>query len=420
MSIDDTADGASGNLLSAIYNAFNCWVSGVRGVDPGRSHVQFSQTAHDTVMNSYFYLTKGMTSSSYGVESFNFFSDNLVSNNIYQDVASPQMTQLDTGTVRAFNFDVLDLYCENGTVCNSPSGSPFTTAGGPMGLTTTNHDPGVAWVLWEGNISPGFKPDIIHGSGGLQTFFRNNLYGWANGPVQARTPIQVFSYNRAENVVANVLGRPGIHNVYQSQVGSFTTTLSIYDLGYGNGLPNDALVAGSLLRWGNWDAVTNGTRWCGKTTDTNWAQYCAGKSEAPGNWDTGTSLYPNNVPTVGDTAAGQLPLPTSFAFASKPSWWPSGKAWPAIGPDVTGGNLLACTSGTYNGYLVTSSSQCAGGASAPALNGMVNSIPAMDCYLNTMSGPPDGSGGVLTFNAGSCYPTTQTTAPPQTLTAAIH
>ena len=33
----------------------------------------------------------------------------------------------------------------------------------------------------------------------------------------------------------------------------------------------------------------------------------------------------------------------------------------------------------------------------------VTSIPAQDCYLNTMDGPPDGTGGALKFDASQCY-----------------
>jgi hypothetical protein len=41
------------------------------------------------------------------------------------------------------------------------------------------------------------------------------------------------------------------------------------------------------------------------------------------------------------------------------------------------------------------------------MGGHINEIPAMACYLNTMGGPPTGTGGVLSFNAGNCYGQTQ-------------
>jgi hypothetical protein len=419
LSIDDRLD--TGNSSSVIVSFFNCandWETGVATFYPGRSHTQMADAAHITVMNNYRWGTKNALSSSYGDESY-LTSDNLVVNNIYQQVSSPQMTQLDTGTVRAYNYDILDLYCQNSSQCNSPSGAPNSTPGGPLGLTTTNHNPGVMDVLWEGNITPGYKSDDIHGSGAMSTYFRNQVYGWSAGSANANNDgfwnwaIQILSYNRALNLVGNIIGKPGFAKTYQGTDTTANTTGEIYDLGWGDGVANDPGVASTLLRWANWDAVTKATRFCGSSIDPDFsAATCNGLSEIP----TAIGAYQSAVPTLGDTAAGQGPLPTSFAFASKPSWWTSGKPWPPIGPDVSGGNLLVCTSGTYNGYLVTSSSQCAGGTSATALNGMVNSIPAMDCYLNMMKGPPDGSGPILSFNAASCY-SSVSPAPPSAVNA---
>jgi hypothetical protein len=34
---------------------------------------------------------------------------------------------------------------------------------------------------------------------------------------------------------------------------------------------------------------------------------------------------------------------------------------------------------------------------------MVTSLPAMDCYLNTMLGPPNGTGNPLAFDASTCF-----------------
>ena len=410
LTIDDRLDtGNSSSLNISFFNSANDWATGLATYLPGRSHIQLADAAHITIMNNYAWGTKNALSSSYGHESF-LTSDNLIVNNIYQQVSSPQMTQLDTGTVRAYNYDILDLFCQNGTQCNSPSGAPNTTPGGPLGLTTTNHNPGVMDVLWEGNITPGYKSDDVHGSGGMSTYFRNQVYGWSAGSANANNDgfwnwaFAALSYNRALSIVGNVIGKPGFASVYQGTDTTSNTTGEIYDLGWGDGVTNDTTapsVASTLLRWGNWDAKTNAVRWCGNSSDTGWSTTCSSTSEIP----TAIGTYQSAVPTLGDTGAGQSAMPASFAFSSKPSFIPAAKPWPLIGPDVTGGNLLVCTSGTYNGYLVVNNSQCAGGTSAMALGGMVNSIPAMDCYLNTMSGTPDGSGTTpnTNFNASSCY-----------------
>jgi hypothetical protein len=166
-----------------------------------------------------------------------------------------------------------------------------------------------------------------------------------------------------------VLGTSGFDNTY-SQV-SFNNSTSIFTIGAGNpgsspAVPDDPKVATTLMRWGNWDTVTNAVRWCGNSADPGWTTTCSSTSEVP----SGISPYPNPVPSNQN-------LPASFYMTSRPSWWPSAKAWPPIGPDVSGGNV----SGTA-GHAYT--------------------IPAQDCYTS-MGGPSDGSGSVLSFNADTCY-----------------
>ena len=39
----------------------------------------------------------------------------------------------------------------------------------------------------------------------------------------------------------------------------------------------------------------------------------------------------------------------------------------------------------------------------PVGGGLVASLPAMDCYLNVMKGPVNGTGGPLTFDSSACY-----------------
>jgi len=132
---------------------------------------------------------------------------------------------------------------------------------------------------------------------------------------------------------------------------------------------------------------------------------------------TTDTYYPNSVPTSGDTNSGQSRLPSSFYngvtgnFASCGtglSFWKNPTTgtcppYPAIGPDVSGGGLSVCSSGTYKYSVVANSSQCSGGTSQAANGGYAYANPAMLCYLNTMGGTPDGTGPVLTFNRASCY-----------------
>ena len=192
-----------------------------------------------------------------------------------------------------------------------------------------------------------FTADYFHGNTVFGTAFRNYLLGSDLGRIDNLIAFTLTSWNRYWNVVGNVLGSPGVTTAYTG------AHKAVYKLGWGYGnLPNDPLVETTLLRWGNYDTVNAATRWLA--------------SEVP----SGLSEYANAVPVTQS-------LPPSLYLSAAPSWWPASKPWPAIGPDVRGGNI-------------------------EGLGGHVYSIPARDCYVK-MGGPVDGSGGALTFNAASCY-----------------
>jgi hypothetical protein len=89
-------------------------------------------------------------------------------------------------------------------------------------------------------------------------------------------------------------------------------------------------------------------------------------------------------------------LPASFYLKAKPSWW-GVMPWPAIGPDVTGGDVASLVGHAY-------------------------STPAASCFLDVMGGSVDGSSGLLSFNANKCYTSATVTppAPPTNLTDTVN
>ena len=369
-------------------NAANCWVRGIRSLNGNRNHVWLLLATHITVQDSYFYGTKKAASKSYGVESFGT-TDNLIVNNVFHRISAPIMLGNNQGSVYAYNFSINNFI-------NLPT---F------LSMQVSEHDAGVLYNLFEGNIGAFFYGDIFHGTGGANTFFRNRWNGHeCTGGVCTMGgdfAIRLDSYNRAQNAIGNVLGTTGIHKSYENG-----SNPPIYWTGHGGTegavtVSSDPLVASTLLRWGNYDTVTGDVRWCGNSSDPGWSTACAGTSEVP----TGLSQYANVVPS-------STTLPPSFYYRSTPSWWPSGKTWPPIGPDVSSGNLGLCNGGTYPYNMATSSSFCTGGTfTASDAGGHANSNPAMDCYLNAMGGPPDGTGPALNFNASSCYSHSAVAAP---------
>lgn len=369
LSIDNSAVVTPGITF---FNAFNGWVKGVRDIDSQRAHIHVESSAHVSIVNSYFFLTQNSQSQSYGFECYGG-SDHLVENNIFQGVSGPFiLNSACSGTVLDYNFDINNYY---------------TGSAGYINAMSNLHAP-TNMILFEGNVGPQIYGDVFHGTSNFITVFRNYLIGnqsacWLSGSTFAtsvfgscnndQTPLQILSFQRFYNVVGNVLGQSGIQKTY---VG--TGSRSVYILGEGNSLKRDPNVARTLLRWANYDVVTGANRFCGDASHTGWSTTCGVASEVPTNLSGVQTPYSNPVPSFGDTAAGQAKMTASFYYSSAPAWWPAGKPWPAIGPDVTGGNISD-------------------------VGGHVYTIPAEDCFLNVMGGNPSGTAGPYRFDEGTCY-----------------
>jgi hypothetical protein len=384
----------AGSLSSGMFfsNAHNCWVMGVRSINntvsgaSANSHIALWLTTHSTVRDSYMYGSNP-ASGGYGTDAVSGAADNLFENNIYQHMASGMQTEGCNGCVFGYNYAV-DLYFGN-------SGSTWQIQ------DSDHHSVGDAFNLYEGNESPELEADTIHGTAWMLTDFRNYRSGHALNDEFCGTPgcmIQAtfayadLAFSRYFNVVGDVLGSTGYQTTYTTQSASASdcgsmskSSVSIFVLGYSDQggvnyspscldttftIPNDSLVAATLMRWGNYDTVTSAVRWCGNSSNPGWATTCSSTSEVP----TTAPVYPNPVPS-GTT------LPPSFYLSSKPAFWNSAIPWPSAGPDVSATGSLAVA----------------------GVGGHVYLDPAANCYLNVMGGAVDGSSGTLTFNPASCY-----------------
>jgi hypothetical protein len=426
MTIDGSADfGSSGSPQGqavGFNNAYQCWLSGVRTINGGARASGGGGLFFCQFENNYFYGNPANYGDNSGVM-INGGGGNLIVNNICEQV---HLCILNDGPddflVAAYNFSINQQ-----------------ASGDGMGIAIDTHSgPGNDFTLLEGNAVDKVIDDIDHGGHLNMTKFRNFIWGWescANGQCGSTTakatqvvPVVAGYATRYSAFIANVLGTPGYHNLLQD-VQAFGSG-TIYELGAGYGSqPADPLGTSTVLRWGNWDSVTNNVRWCGNSSNSGWLTTCLGLSEVPTNAPT----YPNSVPTRGDTGAGQTPLPASFIYSSKPSWFGS-TPWPPIGPDVSGGNVGQCAGtlnvpGKFNGLAALNAGQCAGsGINMSAWAGHVNAIPAMSCYFNVMGGNPDGTGAPLPFDAGACYGSSSSSgnpppgppAPPTQLIAVVN
>jgi hypothetical protein len=351
----DSSKNSSSDAGIELFNCSNCWVKGVRSMNSGRAHVQAQSSPRFTIRDSYFFLTQNSVSQSYGFECYGG-ADGLVENNIFHAVAAPEMINGNcSGTVVGYNFSINNYY----------------TGSSRYNISANNqHAAGIDFLLFEGNYGNSIYGDLFHGTHHFVTYFRNRWTGpqpacWSSGsPYTSATfasctnnlsPVVLQSFSRFFNLVGNVLGTSGVNTSYSS---------GVYDLGSGNAnssvsVKSDPNVATTLMRWGNYDSAT------AKVNFTT--------SEVPSSLSGAQASYSNPVPS-------STTLPASFYYTSKPSWWPAAKAWPPIGPGVTGGNLTG-------------------------VGGYAYSIPAHDCFLNVMGGAADGTGAVRSFNASSCYTT---------------
>lgn len=343
LSIDGNA--VDTNHIVFMY-AYDSWVKNVASRWAGpRSHVWAWLGKNITVRDSYFFEGNAHGSQSYGVESL-MASDLLIENNIFQRVTAPVIFNgASSGSVAAYN------YLREMTYTNSPSW---------MIPSNDNHATGLNMVLTEGNEGTGFIFDNVHGPGAMMTVFRNRFTGVEPGKESQTIPIHIYHYSRFFNVIGNVLGQTGYHNAYTcapatSDSSSQNCYRHIFTLGWSgnNGqkssMPNDPLVASTMFRWGNYDTVKNAA-----TFDS---------SEVPSS----LPLYSNPVPSSNA-------LPASLYLPGKPSWFGS-VPYPAIGPDVTGGEgpggrsfgipARGCfdrSAKQADGSLVFSAQQCYGSA----------------------------------------------------------
>jgi len=334
-----------------IQNAMECWITGVRSVKVappggpggGRNHVWLTMTRGNEIRSNYFYGSGGQ-SQSYGIEWYPG-SDNLVENNIFQHVTSPMLVGTGSGDVLAYNFAIDDLYTPGG--------------GGWMQPNYAGHNGGDAMLLIEGNDGLGAGTDNIHGTHHFLSFFRNHFHGDPNKTANTAT-MHLWRYSRFFNIVGNVLGRLGYYTTYETDLG--TDDVDIYSFGQpDSGASGDPRTRETAMRWGNYDTVSARSRF--------------DAAEVP----SGLTNFANPVP------ASQV-LPASLYLSGKPSWWGT-MPWPAVGPDVAGGDI-------------------------PGYDGHAYQIPARRCYENAAIDPAYGSSNVTIFDPAVCYVTA--VPPPRT------
>lgn len=359
LSMDFMADGGSKPTNGIrFHNVTDCWVKNVRIMNVNRDAIGLMNSSHISVVDNYFVGTKGAHSESYMMENY-VTNNNLMQNNFCQHAVSCIMVGQDMGSVWAYN------YAED---------SAYYTFTWLMPMLTRNHDFGQI-SLFESNDIPYQAADVFHGTGSLQTGFRERIRG-QDTPLKTQNLVASTddAFNRGFQWIGEILGSlnstgASYQPLYQ-RVDQRLPSSVIWGPGQqnpaqsGNLVYVDNIVLQTMLRWGNYDTATGTVRWCGTGLESSMdcgcggATSCAVQAEIPKQ--SFNYLPANFVPATHS-------LPPSFYLAARPAFWTNSSwgtpPWPAIGPDVTGGT-------------------------APdGVGGYSFSIPSQLCYINSPIDP---------------------------------
>jgi hypothetical protein len=349
--------GNSNNATIQMIGAYASWVKGVESDFSDNAHMFLQYSLHCEVRDSFFHdaFQHGPGSNDQQLNLAYKSSANLIINNILWRLHAGIMVERGpSGNVIAYNYLV-----------GNYNASPNTWQ--EPGLDSHGAHP--MMNLYEGNVTNLMLWDDYWGSSSHHTLFRNYVIGTNQfvSPGDARGALQpgsfiwedggngfgidIEDFNDYYNLVGDIVGSP--HATTQGYVDSKIS-------------PATGFSSSVCIRYG-YNGSSNTTVNPNTVFPTTFIHGVYGCQSGTFTWDAG---HPNHT------------LPASFFLNSKPSWWGT-LPWPAIGPDVTGGNIAG-------------------------VNGHANAIPAMNCFNTTTL---NGTINTTTFNATACYGGTSGTQP---------
>jgi hypothetical protein len=287
----DPYDGAGVDVWNAAYS----WIRDIETDTPTGMHIVLSGAYRFVVRDSYAHHSGnyGYGVGCYGIVVRFQSSDCLVENNISRFMNKPILFNASGGgNVVAYNY----------------ADDSWATPGWQE-VNIDVHCSYPHMELIEGNFAPHVGASSTHGNAGFLTYFRNyssSQFLERTGLTGNVAAMQFDTRSQSMNVVGNVLGAPGINGLYEQTSDDGTCDRPhVFQLGSGydtqgcNWSPTPATdpAVTTLYRHGNFDYVTNSTRW--------------------------------------DPANADHTLPPSLYLAGRPAFWPAAMAWPWAGPDLT-------------------------------------------------------------------------------------
>ncbi len=345
----DNNSGLTSNF--AFEGTYNCWLKNVESNYSDADHVEIDYSTHDTVADSYFHdsyrHTAGVSDSDLVLELFS--SANLIQNNVFVRLHGSVFLRGGTcDNVIAYNY----------FTGNFDSGAPAVEMYG-----IAFHGAHPEYNLFEGNVDGMVNDDSIWGSSSDETYLRNwvtgtdlicsptnntrapvvcspvGTYGaagvkawWAN---QANRPFEFNYLSTNNNLAGNVVGSKQLTSmmpmkkilVWSSSTSrAYSGTAYGYSFGYGGSGAGDSGTYSSCGKSGY-----PASPWCSDNSESYTTGIIQGDySYADGsiNWGFGGYKDPN---------ASDHTLPSSLYLSAKPAFFGS-TPFPAIGPDVVGGN----------------------------------------------------------------------------------
>ncbi|HRT61712.1 MAG TPA: glycosyl hydrolase family 28-related protein [Syntrophales bacterium] len=270
-----------------ITQCAHCWIRNVETYKVRNHHVSIRNSYGNEVRQSYFHHGWGNYPGdwAYGVMLHFVNSDHLIEDNIFYVLRHSMVLEGGgSGNVLAYNYSK----DSQGNIGDHWLFADMGTHGAHPYMN-----------LVEGNVIVQLDFDGHYGSGSHNTAFRNWIERRSSPPEDIINSglfaVVLGAKNRFINVVGNVLCHPGCTGVYQAPA---FVDAEIWHLGYlcaGSQTSTDPQVEATLIRHGNFDYLTNTTKWDPGIADHN--------------------------------------FPPSYYLASKPAFFGS-LAWPAIGPDL--------------------------------------------------------------------------------------